>query len=129
MFTLEITVSNLTLESDFGVNTDGFGVEGQIDQLLFYALQDEFGDDFDVSATSGSFDSLSLWRNSDGERIDPAKENVPVRVAKTLGAIDWSEIDYSLDGIEPRKGCRPVFLQARETTGTKTICGPTGESS
>ena len=92
---IEISVSFITLETTFGVKTDVFGVEDQVDCLIFHAMQDEFAE-CDVNATSGASDSIEIW-NEDGDPINPETINAPIRVTNALNKIDWNQIQYDLE--------------------------------
>lgn len=89
---IEIYVSNLTIR-DFGVETDLYGVEEQVDQLIFMAMQAEFFG-LDVRATSGNYDQITMW-NDDGDQVDPATIDAQIRVADALNTIDWSQVEYA----------------------------------
>ena len=77
------------------MNTDVFGVEGQVDFLIFDAMQNEF-DDMDVSACSGGDDSINAW-NEDGDSVNPTTFNASIRVATALKKIKWDSIQYDIE--------------------------------
>jgi hypothetical protein len=92
---LEIYVSNFTIQ-EFGINTEAFGVEDQVDQLIFLAMQSEFSEIDDIKATSGPYDSIELW-NDEGDQVDPSTINAPGRVANALKSIDWSQVNEEIE--------------------------------
>lgn len=95
--TLEITVSVTAINEIVELNFETYGVEDQVDQLLFFAAQNEFGEEFeDVNITSGGFDAIEMW-SDDGDEIDPTSYNISERVASMLKAIDFAQVDCNIE--------------------------------
>lgn len=87
---LNIAISFLSI-GEFGVDLDAYGVEEQVDQLVFMAMQNEFSEYDELTATTGVYDMIELY-DDEGDAVDPVTINAPIRIAQALASIDWQQV-------------------------------------